>query len=153
MKNSILIVCLCLAIGGCANSPLAPEDARGIPESRMLQMDLLKEREGRVEIRFIREAAVLSGIGSSANLSLNGDPLARLWDGEKFSIWVEPRLYVIGLGASERGVQTTVVFSRPELARWKVEVDARIGRRYDVRVDLANWTGTPLKASSVEIGR
>ena len=138
-------------VGGCANVPLAPEEARGIPESRMLQKDLLKEREGRVEIRFIRETAMVSGIGASANLSLNGEPLARLWDGEMFSIWVEPRIYVIGLGGSERHVSTPIVFSRPEMASRKVEVDARIGRRYDVRVDFANWTGTPLKASSTEV--
>ncbi|MBK9349329.1 MAG: hypothetical protein IPN05_03670 [Sulfuritalea sp.] len=151
MKILVFALLVSGLVAGCANVPLAPEDARGIPESRMLQKDLLKEREGRVEIRFIRETAMVSGNGSSANLSLNGEPLARLWDGEKFSIWVEPRIYVIALGGSERHVSTPVVFSKPELALWKVEVDARIGRRYDVRVDFANWTGTPLKASSTEV--
>lgn len=151
MKNNIHILLLCLSISGCAIQHLAPEDAKGIPESRVLQKDLLKEREGRVEVRFIREGAVLSGIGASANLSINGEPLARLWEGEKFSIWLEPRIYVIGLSSSERWISTPVAFSHPNLAFRKVEIDARIGRRYDVRVDFTNWTGVPLQASSTAI--
>ena len=72
MNRFVLALLFSGLVGGCANVPLAPEDARGIPESRMLQKDLLKEREGRVEIRFIRETAVASGIGSSAGGSPAG---------------------------------------------------------------------------------
>jgi hypothetical protein len=147
------LVLLSLAINGCANQHLSPEDARGIPESRMLQKNLLERRDGKVEIRFIREDAVITGVGESANLFLSGDPLAALWAGEKFSVWVEPRLYVVSLNGSERWVRSSVAFSADmaKAAPWKVEVDARVGRRYEVRVDFTNWTGTRLRASSAEV--
>ena len=110
MKILVFALLVSGVVAGCAYVPLAPEDARGIPESRMLQKDLLKEREGRVEIRFIRETEKVSLIGTSANLTLNGEPLARLWDGEMFSIWVEPRIYVIAVGSSERQVVMPSIF-------------------------------------------
>ena len=150
-----LVLLLAFVVSGCAIKHLSPEDARGIPESRMFQKNLLERSEGKVQIRFIREDAMVSGVASSANLFLNDKPLAALWTGEQFSIWVEPRLYVISLMSSERWVNNSVNFS-PEAAKaapWKVEVDARVGRRYDVRVDFANWTGIRIQASSVEVGQ
>lgn len=153
MKTLFLLL-LSFAVTGCVIQHLSPEDARGIPESRMFQKNLLERRDGKVEIRFIREDAVVSGVAESANLFLNDEPLAALWAGEKFSIWVEPRLYVVSLTGSERWARNSVVFS-PDMAKaapWKVEVDARFGRRYDVRVDFTNWTGTRLQASSTEVG-
>lgn len=149
--RSFFIIIFSLVMSGCAIKQLAPEDARGIPENRVMQKELLKQSSNMVEIRFIREEAIITGTGASANLYLNNRPLAALWTGEKFSIWVKPELYVIGLTASERWVSNEIAFSRPDSARHKLEIDAKIGRRYDVRVDLANWTGVMLQASSSKI--
>jgi hypothetical protein len=152
MKN-LLVVLFLLVVSGCANQRLSPEDARGIPESRMLQKNLLERHAGKVEVTFIREDATVSGVASSANLFLNDEPLAALWAGEKFTAWVDPRLYVVSLSGSERWVKNSVAFASvvSNAAPWRVEVDARVGRRYEVRVDFTNWTGIRLQARSVEV--
>lgn len=149
--RSIFIIIFSLFMSGCAIKHLAPEDAKGIPENRVAQKELLKQRENMVEIRFIREEAAITGTALSANLYLNSKPLAALWTGEKFSIWVKPELYVIGMTGSERWVSKDVAFSNANSARHKLEIDAKIGRRYEVRVDLANWTGVALQSSSLKV--
>lgn len=153
--NVILFVCLVL--GGCAVKPLAHEDARGVPDSRIIKKELLKQQEGRVEIFFIREDAVLSGTGMAAKLYLNGELVTSMLAGEKLSVWVEPQIYVVTLALASR--LDDHLLNRPISANSgipfrKVELDARVGRRYEVRVDLTNSVmGVPLQASSLAINK
>lgn len=144
---------LALVLGGCGSlKHIAQEDALGTPESRVCKKELLERRDGKVEIVLIREdhAPALS-----TSLFFNDKPLAALWAGEKFSIWVEPNIYAISLNLAQKASISGCDFPSfsPKMAkeaRWKVEVDARSGRRYEVRVDLQT-VGTFLQASSVAI--
>lgn len=147
-----LALILMLTANGCATNPLSQEDARGIPESRVRQKSLLERRDGRIEIVFIREEATIRGILSSADIFINSAPLASLAHGEKFSIWVEPDLYVFAVTHSQLG-HGYLAFSEKQLSTTalKVEVEARVGRRYEVRIDFTNWAVVPIKASSSPI--
>ncbi len=150
LATRFYLVFFLFLFSGCATKPIAFEDARGIPESRVLQRDLLKQKDGGVEIRFIRGEAILYAAIVSADLTIDKEPLARLWAEEKFSIWVEPRLYVIGLHTSERSVGNPFANHGRIEPTSKVEIDARLGRRYDVRVGLGLM---PLQVTSTALNQ
>ncbi|MBF8176927.1 hypothetical protein DBR37_05745 [Herminiimonas sp. KBW02] len=130
-----LIATLVLALTGCASKQLAVNDAKGVPYNRVMKPALLQEKPGTVGIVFIREDAAIQGVLGSLNVWVNGEPLASLHAGEAVRLWMSPDLHVFSLTTMTRGSEQF----RPSELKYgekKVEVDAKLTRSYEVRIDL-----------------
>jgi hypothetical protein len=100
-----------------------------------MKPELLKEKPGTVGIVFIREDAAIQGVLGSLNVWVNGEPLASLHAGEAVRLWMNPELHIFSLTTMTRGSEQF----RPSELKYgekKVEVDAKLNRSYEVRIDL-----------------
>jgi len=129
MRVLIAATTIALLISGCSTSPIEREEARGIPLKRVFKRDLLQRNDAYAEITFIREYSLI-GSGVYNQLFINGERLAAIDFEETFTIWVKPNIYTftVNFGGSEA---TAMPLNTTD---YKLEIDARADRAYNVRM-------------------
>lgn len=82
---------------GCSTQPIRTELARPVSPEGIQAQELTQPSAGTVPVVVKRDDGA-TGSGCAKQLYLQGKPVARLWPGEKVTLYLRPGVYVLSAG-------------------------------------------------------
>ena len=96
MKHWLVPICAALFLG-CATSPVRTDLAKPAVPSNVQKPTLLQNVDGSVMVVIKRDSGFTGG-ACAKQVYLQGEPIAKLWPGEKVTIYLQPGTYVLSAG-------------------------------------------------------
>jgi len=102
MKTRLAVITLAVLVGGvlagCSTEPVA------FAKAKVVKRDNLREaytkysepKEGTARVVVVRDSGML-GSGGRVLLSVDGEPVAELWGGERIELFLPPNNYIFGV--------------------------------------------------------
>lgn len=124
---------LSILISGCATSPVSKDEAKSVPQDRILYSGT-----GSSKIVIIRDKGWMAGGGCYVMATMDGKEVARLDTAEKVELKVTPGRHIIGLNGdrygkalcgltSESSKETSTVINSGETQFYRITGDTNSG--------------------------
>lgn len=142
MKKSLLFPIILLVLSGCATSSSNPSFShKSIPLERILQNQKISDNKHAATVHIMRDSSFIGSL-MTTTFTIDGNEIAKIRSGEKYSFKIEPGEYIFGikfLGNDPVLGVLTLGVARP--LRWKEDaVQIRPQKEYFFRiVGNANW--------------
>jgi hypothetical protein len=113
MKKAVWIFAALFMLAGCSTDPVAFSKAKEVKPDNLREAyaKYSQPKEGSARVIVVRDSGVL-GSGGRALLTVDGEPIAEFWSGERLELFLPPNNYIFGvqgkLGAISAGPLTEV---------------------------------------------